>query len=209
MYLRRLRTVCDQFLQEPGTPAAELWMENRINEAYTLMEADVVLDAARWGVPTWQTPRTFLQAKDRMISGYVVNRRGHLYGSLLTANGGLVPDGDSGRTSLRITGFDLSPASGNLDEEYIELTSDAPLATDLSGYRLEGAVTMTLPPGTVVEAGGRVYICASSRAFRARMISPHAGEGHFVVGPFSGDLVAGETLMLRDPAGRVRVRIIL
>ncbi len=209
MYLRRLRTVCDQFLQPPGTPASELWMENLIEDAYTLMAPDVALDAARWGVPTWQTSRTFLQAKDRMISGYVVNRRGHLYGSLLAANGGLVPGGNSRRTSLRVTGFDLSPASGNNDEEYIELTNDAAWATDLSGYRLEGAVTMTLPPGTVVEAGGQVYLCADSRAFRERTTSPHAGEGHFVVGPFSGNLAAGETLLLRDPAGRVRARIVL
>ena len=209
MYLRRLRTVCDQFLQPPGTPAHELWMENLIEDAYTLMAPDVALDAARWGVPTWQTPRTFQQAKDRMISGYVVNRRAHLYGNLVAANGGLVPGGDAGRTSLRFTGFDLAPVSGNNDEEYIELTNDAASATDLSGYRLEGAVTMTLPPGTVVEAGGRVYLCDDSRAFRERAISPHGGEGHFVVGPFNGNLSAGETLFLRDPAGRVRARIIL
>ncbi len=209
MYLRRLRTVCDELLQPPGTPAPELWMEARINDAYTLMAPDVVLDAARWGVPTWHTPRNFQEAKDRMISAYVVNRRGYLYGSQLAVNGGLVPEGDTGRTRLRITGFDASPASGNMAEEYIEVTNDAPWATDLSGYQLEGAVSMTVPPGTVVEAGGRVFLSASPLAFRERVIPPHAGEGHFVVGAFSGDLVAGQTVILRDPKGRVRARIVL
>ncbi len=209
MYLRRLRTVCDALLQVPGTPAAERWMEGRINDAYALMAADVALDEARWGVPTWQTARTFQQAKDRMISEYVVNRRGHLYGSQLAVNGGLVPEAASGRTRLRVTGFDASPASGNSDEEYVELTNDASWATDLSGYTLEGAVSMLVPPGTVVEAGGRVFLCANPRAFRGRATSPHGGEGHFVVGPFNGDLDSGEAVLLRDPAGRVRARVVL
>ncbi len=206
MYLRRLRTVCDELLQVPGTPAAELYMEELVNEAYALMAADVALDEARWGVPTWGTPRNFQQAKDRLLTDYVANRRIHLYGSQLEANGGLVPAGESGRSRLRITAFDATPVSGNNDEEFLEITNDAPWSTDLSGYRLEGGVEMTLPPGTVVEAGGRVFLAASPRDFRARIVSPMGGEGHFVVGPFDGNLAPGETILLRDREGRVRVR---
>lgn len=206
MYLRRLRTVCDELLQVPGTPASELYMEALVNEAYARMAADVALDEARWGVPTWGTPRNFQQAKDRLLTDYVANRRLHLYGPQLEANGGLVPGADSGRTRLRITSFDASPASGNNDEEFLEVTNDAPWSTDLSGYRLEGGVEMTLPPGTVVEAGGRVFLTASPRDFRARTVSPTGGEGHFVVGPFDGNLAPGETILLRDREGRVRVR---
>ena len=65
---------------------------------------------------------------------------------------------------------------------------------------------MTLPPGTVVEAGGRVFLAASPRDFRARIVSPMGGEGHFVVGPFDGNLAVGETVLLRDRSGRVRAR---
>ncbi len=206
MYVRRLRTVCDDLLQEPGTPAADRYLEDLVNEAYALMAADVALDEARWGVPTWGTPRNFQQAKDRLLTDYVANRRLHLYGSQLEANGGLVPGPESGRTRLRITAFDASPVSGNNDEEFIEITNDAPWSTDLSGYRVEGGVEMTLPPGTVVEAGGRVFISASPGDFRSRAVAPTGGEGHFVVGPFDGNLAIGETILLRDRSGRVRAR---
>ncbi|MDG1049503.1 MAG: CotH kinase family protein [Planctomycetota bacterium] len=206
MYLRRLRTVCDELLQPPGTPAGELRMELLVNGAYTSMAADIALDEARWGVPTWGTPRNFQQAKDRMLTDYVASRRLFLYGPQLEVNGGLVPEADSGRTRLRITAFDADPASGNKDEEFLELTNDAPWSTDLSGYQVEGGVTMTLPPGTVVEAGGRVYISASPGDFRARAVAPTGGEGHFVVGPFDGNLAPGETVLLRDRAGRIRAR---
>ena len=205
MYLRRLRTVCDELLQPPGTPGAELRLDALAEDAYTLMAADVALDEARWGLPTWGTPRNFQQAKDRMLTDYIANRRLFLYGPQLEANGGLVPGADSGRTRLRITAFDASPLSGDNDEEFLELTNDAPWATDLSGFRLEGGVTMVLPPGSVVEAGGRVFLSASPRAFRARAVAPFGGEGHFVVGPFSGNLAPGETVLLLDREGRVRV----
>ena len=206
MYLRRLRTVCDELLQPPGTPAGELWMDALVDETYTLMAPDVALDAARWGVPTWGTQRTFQEAKERMLSDYVARRRLFLYGDQLAVNGGLVPEADTGRTRLRITAFDAAPVSGDNDEEYLEISNSAPWSTDLSGYRLEGGVTMTLPPGTVVEAGGRVYLVASPRAFRLRAASPTGGEGRFVVGPFDGNLSAGETLLLKDREGRVRAR---
>jgi hypothetical protein len=86
------------------------------------------------------------------------------------------------------------------------ISNAAPWSTDLSGYRLEGGVTMTLPPGTVVEAGGRVHLSASPRAFRLRATPPTGGEGHFVVGPFDGNLAPGETILLKDRDGRVRAR---
>jgi hypothetical protein len=206
MYLRRLRTVCDELLQPPGTPAGELWMDALVEEAYTLMAPDVALDEARWGLPTWGTQRNFEQAKDRMLSDYVARRRLFLYGDQLAVNGGLVPEADTGRTRLSISAFDADPVSGDNDEEYLVISNAAPWSTDLSGYRLEGGVTMTLPPGTVVEAGGRVHLSASPRAFRLRATPPTGGEGHFVVGPFDGNLAPGETILLKDRDGRVRAR---
>ena len=55
----------------------------------------------------------------------------------------------------------------------------------------------------------RVFLCASPKAFRARILPPHGGEGHFVVGPFDGHLATGDVILLRDPTGRVRCRIVL
>jgi len=51
MYLRRLRTVMDEFLKPPGTPYAELFIENRIDELVAVMSADVALDYNKWANP--------------------------------------------------------------------------------------------------------------------------------------------------------------
>ena len=40
MYLRRLRTLMDEFLQPPGTPADELKFEQRIDEMVEQMAPD-------------------------------------------------------------------------------------------------------------------------------------------------------------------------
>jgi len=50
MYLRRLRTVMDEYLQPPDTPANDLYFERRIDELFAQMEADIALDAARWKI---------------------------------------------------------------------------------------------------------------------------------------------------------------
>ena len=184
-------------------------MKARINGAYALMAADVALEAARWGVPTWGTPHAFQQSKDRMISEYVVNRRAHLYGSQLEVNGGLVPNAADGRTTLRFTGQDVSPISESAHEEFLELTNEAGHAVDLSGYRRDGGVSTTLSQGTVVESGGQNFLAANRRAFRSRTIPPHGGQELFVVGPFDGALDPGESVFLRDPDGRVRARLAL
>lgn len=209
MYLRRLRTVCDQFLQPASTPPAARWVETRVDAYVQAMSADVALDVARWGLPTWGTPYTFLQDKDRLLTNYMGGRRTYFYGPSQATSGGLVPGAEPGRLALRFTTVEASPASGNQAEEYLELSNDAAFATDVSGYVLSGGVSMVLPAGTVIEAGGKLYLSPSVPAFRARTVAPHGGQGHFVLGPYSGELEPGERILLRDRAGVVRARAAL
>ncbi len=209
MYLRRLRTLADELLQPTATPLPERWIEARVAEFVTSMSADVALDVARWGLPNWGTPRTFLQEKDRLVDIYVAGRRAYFYGASQAATGGLVPAAEPARTALRFTASDVSPLSGNQDEEFLELSNAAPWATDLSGYTLSGGVTLTLPPGTVIEAGGKLYLSPSVAAFRARAVAPHGGQGHYVLGPYSGQLAPGARVLLRDRDGLVRARLAL
>ena len=46
MFLRRLRTTMDEWLQPPGTPADELWFENRVDEIFAPAAGDLPGGAA-------------------------------------------------------------------------------------------------------------------------------------------------------------------
>ena len=206
MYLRRLRTVCDQMLNPPGTPANQRYFENTINDWYSLMSPDVVLDEALWGLPTYGTSRDFLAAKDRLISEYVENRRDYLFLTQTVSSGGSVPASEPRHNRLVFTSWDIAPASGVQDEEYLQLTNFSPWAVDLSEYTLFGGVTMEIPKGTVVEAGGSVYLSPHAGAFRARSVAPSGGQGLFVVDSYSGHFAPGEVVMLIDRTNVVRAR---
>ena len=209
MYLRRLRAVCDEYLQPDSTPLGERWVETQVAGYVSRMAADVALDAQRWGVPNWGVPYTFLQDKDRLLNLYMTGRRAYFYGPSQAASGGLVPEAEPRRTALRFSASDVSPQSGNQDEEFLELTNDAPWAADLSGYTLSGGVEFTFPAGAVVEAGGRIFVAPSVTAFRARTTAPRGGQGHFVIGPYEGRLEPGQRVLLRDRDGLVRARLAL
>ena len=77
MFLRRLRTLMDSFLMPTGTPAEQLYFENRIDQLYTAMANDVLLDKAKWS--SWGQSQTFQQALDRIKNDYLAPRRTHLF----------------------------------------------------------------------------------------------------------------------------------
>ena len=77
MFLRRLRSLMDSFLMPTGTPAVQLYFENRIDELFSLMANDVQLDKAKWS--SWGQSQTFQQALDRIKNDYLAPRRQHLY----------------------------------------------------------------------------------------------------------------------------------
>ena len=98
--------------------------------------------------------------------------------------------------------IEFNPASGNQDQEYIQLINPNTIAVDISDWRLKGGIEHTFAPGTVLAPGGLLYVCANSAAFRARTVSPKGGEGLFVQGGYNGHLSNfGETLRLIDAAG--------
>lgn len=98
--------------------------------------------------------------------------------------------------------IEASPASGNQDEEYIQLRNPNPIAVDISDWRLTGGVEHAFRPGTVLPPDGALYLCPDSAAFRARAVSPKGGEGLFVQGGYQGRLASrGESLTLLDRSG--------
>jgi hypothetical protein len=105
---------------------------------------------------------------------------------------------------LQIGTVEFSPASGNQDEEYFELTNPYGFAVDVSGWQIAGGVEHTFDPGTVIAPGGTLYVVANVNAFRARAQSPKGGEARFIQGNFNGHLSSfGETLTLLDANSNV------
>lgn len=100
--------------------------------------------------------------------------------------------------------IEFSPASGNQDEEFVEITNPYPIAVDVSDWQITGGIAHTFAPGTVIPAGGKLHLSPDVNAFRARADSPKGGERHFIQGAYRGHLSSlGETLFLRDPRGKI------
>ena len=104
--------------------------------------------------------------------------------------------------TINFGAIEVSPASGNQDEEFIQLLNPNTIAVDISDWRLTGGVEHTFAPGTVLPANGALYLCPNVAVFRARTVSPKGGEGLFVQGGYKGHLSSlGETLVLIDASG--------
>lgn len=91
------------------------------------------------------------------------------------------------------------PPDTNWLAQWIEIHNPAAVSVDVSGWRLEGGIAFTLPPGTVVPEHAELVIAADAAVFSQRY-----PEVHTVVGGWSGVLSRdGETLRLVEPAGAI------
>jgi hypothetical protein len=214
MYLRRLRTVMDEFLKAPGTPYDELFIENRIDEMVNAMALDVALDYNIWANPWpwggqggYPKDQSFQYAIDVLKNDYLAVRRTHLFVTHNVDNAGsynisgsysaLIPNAQPANPVINFGSFEYNPASGNQDEEYIQLINPNSYAVDISGWKLTGGVEHTFLPGTVIVAGGSLYICPDVATFRARAAYPTGGRGLFVQGNYRRHLSNwGETVNL-------------
>jgi|GEM_PF-1152838 len=196
MYLRRLRTLMDTILMPPGTLSDQLVLEPLIRHYEDIMSptninpSDATLDMNAWG-PNWgaTTNRALRVEAERTISTYLVGRRNFLYNnSSATLNGTPIPSAQPTNTVIQIASWDYNPASSNLDEQYVELKNTNAYAVDVSNWKLTGAISITLRPGTVIPIGKSLYVTPSVNAFRNRNTSPHSGQGIYVQGPYSGYL---------------------
>merc|ERR1719421_1260112 len=189
MYLRRLRTLMDEFLNGK--------LENIFREIYSEIRPAANRDDAKWRrgkidvgltqILEEQLPRRKAQLlSDPLIPPPQTPNVNVGFGQVLQPNG---EDDESWYVELR----NLNPA-----EDY-----------DLSGWELSGDAAFSLQPGTVLLAGESLYLTPNRRDFRKRETSPRAAEGLFVDGNLEGALpVAGVEsdswkLELRDPAGNL------
>ncbi len=195
MYLRRLRTLMDQYLQPPGTPPSEGWFERRVDQKYSLVSSALPgIGAAVSALRAWfPTRRT-----DLFITYAVTN-------TAQAVTNRLIPGPQPINVAVSIGAVEYNPASGNQAEEYICITNSLPFAVDISDWRLEGAVQHKFAAGTVVRGTNVMYVSPDVNAFRARATGPRGGLGLFVQGNYQGQLSArGEAIRLVDPFGNVR-----
>lgn len=197
LYLRRLRSVMDALLGPPGTTAEMPGLE-------ASARAPVPDLVAELGGTVSAGLQSVLQFFDQ--------RRNDLYVTYAATNraagaNALVPQAQLQMAEPTFGAIDFNPASGRQAEEFVRLDNAQPTAFDLSGWQIDGGIRHTFRPGTVMAAGGALFLSPDARAFRGRASSPSGGEGRLVQGNYAGQLSArGETLVLLDPAGRERLR---
>ncbi len=85
---------------------------------------------------------------------------------IVSQGGGPIPLAQAGYPKLDLAAIEFNPASGNQDEEYLQLLNSNNVAVDLSGWRLEGGIQWQFPPGTVLPAGWSLYVTPNAKAFR-------------------------------------------
>ena len=210
MFFRRLRTLSDRFIASEYIPERTRAQLDRLSPA-SIFPGDAFLDFEIWG--TWYdvdpVPKpwnishpdaeTMARATNRINLEWLPMRRIEIYSN--------TPDLPASLETpvVKIGSLDFDPISENQDQEYVELINQSPTAVDVSGWRVDGAVRLILPPGTVIPSGDSLFLSPDVVAFATRDLSPTGGEQRFVIGPYSGNLAAeGETLELYDPKGVLR-----
>ncbi|HLP77056.1 MAG TPA: lamin tail domain-containing protein, partial [Candidatus Paceibacterota bacterium] len=219
MFLRRMRSVLDEYVKPPGTVNEQVPMYQKAIAWRNLISVEAGLDRAFWGWPGFGGQCNFDPGIDltngvtALLNDFLDNRRKHFYAKHSVTNTALtigigktqnagIPLAQPANATVNITGFDYNPVSGNQDEEYVQLTNPNSYAVDISGWELDGGIHFKFKGGTVIPANGLLYVSPNTKAFRNRAVSPHGGQGLFVVGPYSGRLNAwGESLVLTNSAG--------
>ncbi len=206
MYLRRIRTLMDEFLMAADTPEEGLYFEPRIDMLAALIAPDAALDAAKWGSHAWGNgstapccPQTLLEAVEELKYYYLPERRHQLFNGL-APKANEIPNAQPIGTVINFGIIDTKPASGNLDEQYIQLQNLNLFAVDISGWTLSSgqdpnAHLFTFHGGTVIPANGTIYVAANRVAFRSRNSSIRGGPILFIVGDFSGRLASQDEML--------------
>ncbi|MHC4352564.1 MAG: CotH kinase family protein, partial [Planctomycetota bacterium] len=186
MYLRRIRTLMDEFLMAPGTPEERLYFEPRIDMWASMIAPDAALDAAKWKSDAWGNgstagccPQTLWEAAEELKYYYFPERRRQLFNRLASGSRE-IPNAQAAGTPVNFGTIDTSPVSGNLEEQCIQLQNPNSFAVDISGWTLSrehdfNAHLFTFRGGTVIPANGTIYLAANRIAFRSRDAATRGG----------------------------------
>ena len=216
MYLRRLRTLMDEQLKEPGTSkeATPFW---DYVVAFTNATAEcAALDNAKWrydsdwtskGVYCWDKALSVEEGVEDMWEHYIVPRRHHLFDTHSVTNTAKT----IGYGQNLNAGIPLSqPATADLKDNFaLVLKSHAliiynhnDVAVDMSGWKLKNACKFTLPEGTVIDANDVVYVVEDRKSFIEE--NDFALLDQVIVGNAEFDIAGNSNAILQD-ANKVTV----
>ena len=197
MFFRRLRSLSDAFYGLPGSPVAESHAYRRIEEQRLLTETAAAADLAAWGLHSnfRSYPNTPSEAVDQLQDVFLDGRR-----TFITADP-RVPAAQRATAVVTINtdDFDATPISGNPAEQYLRLDNVSSEAVDISGWQLVGDVEHTFRGGTVIPAGGSLYVVKNVPAFLARTSGPRGGQQRFIQGNYAGSFSSLAAVSLRRP----------
>ena len=180
LYVRRLRTLMDQFLCAPGTERSETPAMVEMDRNLELIREDAALDRQYWGflgtgsnaectwVNCWGAvgdgsvnncqPDGAPAGVDDIWDNYIVPRRQHLYVTHSISNTAkTVGYGAQLNAGIPLAQSPIADLKAGITAEYLRdlgavVIRNANAETvDLSGWRLTGPVAMTLPGGTVID----------------------------------------------------------
>jgi hypothetical protein len=182
---------------EPNIPMENQYYEPRIDELAAQIAPDAALDNAKWNSNAWGNgstapnyPQPYADAVAELRNSYLPERRHQLYDRLASGAAEL-PGVQPAGTTLLFGAVETGGVRGNPEEGYIQLLNPNSIAVDISGWTLNAGLEtpiciFTFRGGTVIPAGGSLYVAASRPAFRARRQSPTGGQSLFVVGDYLG-----------------------
>jgi len=214
LYLRRLRTLMDQELKEPGTSEEDTPFMAKMRELAGLMRTDAALDAAAWPndttdnmIDVWTMRPANMDAGIQDIwDNYVVPRRRHLYvthsvtntakavgyGSNLNAG---IPEAQS---DMSILAPNIAIDATRIAEGVVIISNLNAEVVDMSGWTLRSGVEWTLPAGTVCDSNDCIYVVADRRSY----VEAHQDEltDQVIVG--NAEFTGLESVVLDSAEGR-------
>lgn len=217
MFLRHLRTFLDTWIKPPGDPTSVL--EPMILKWRDEIAVEAALDRAEWGWPAQGGQCNFPpginlnNGVSMILNEFLPGRRAHFYGKHSVTNTALpigitktsnagIPLPQLTNALVSIANWDYNPVSGNQEQEYVSLINTNNYAVDLTGWRITGGIQHRFKTGTVIPAGGALYLSPNVAAFLKRPVAPRGGMSLLVQGNYSGKLSAwGDAFQLVNPTG--------
>ena len=173
----------DAILQPPGLPYGDYHYEAFMDRFEQRIASTVPLEIARWpGDYSYNGTYYPADQLERIKSLFIEPRRVHLFIThnidRFTGEANLdfcagIPHTQTAGLVIDFGAIEVDPASGNQDQEYIELVNSNDEAVDISNWSLTGAVEQRFTPGTVIpaatpgpvasspSAGAASYVCSS------------------------------------------------
>eukprot|EP01024_Parvocaulis_polyphysoides_P030474 TRINITY_DN27701_c1_g1_i3.p1 TRINITY_DN27701_c1_g1~~TRINITY_DN27701_c1_g1_i3.p1 ORF type:complete len:706 (+),score=98.23 TRINITY_DN27701_c1_g1_i3:148-2118(+) len=202
MYLRRLRSVMDQFI-------ATGRIIQILNETYLEIKDIADLDNQYWSTlalqlePTYKgnTTHSVHRGYRQIVEEQIPRRAQQLYA--IYGPGGrlpLIPDQQPADALIEIN--TVNAVEQDPSKHYIQLFNPNNFAVDISEWHLTGSIEFTFASGTVIPAESFLYVTPSLRGFRTRETSPTGYERNIVVGPWRSNLPQkGYVLTLENASG--------